>query len=140
LSDPAELDAFEALSVAVRSEEPLPAGRFSATHYCAVHRHLFTTVKRSALLPDLPAIGEVLPGYEVALWNGIMGPAGPPAPVVARLGAEMVATVGSPEMRSKLGEQGSDPVGSTPQDFAAFVAAEQPKWAELVRISGATVE
>jgi tripartite-type tricarboxylate transporter receptor subunit TctC len=99
-----------------------------------------TTAKRSALLPDVPAIGEVIPGYEVALWNGIVGPAGLPAPVVARLGAEMVAIVGSPEMRSKLGEQGSDPVGSTPQDFAAFVAAEQPKWAELVRISGATVD
>jgi tripartite-type tricarboxylate transporter receptor subunit TctC len=99
-----------------------------------------TTAKRSALLPDLPAIGEVLPGYEVALWNGIMGPAGLPAPVVARLGAELVAIVASPEMRAKLGEQGSDPVGSTPQDFAAFVAAEQPKWADLVRISGATVD
>jgi tripartite-type tricarboxylate transporter receptor subunit TctC len=99
-----------------------------------------TTAKRSALLPDVPAIGEVLPGYEVALWNGIMGPAGLPAPVVARLGAELAAIVASPEMRAKLGEQGSDPVGSTPQDFAAFVAAEQPKWADLVRISGATVD
>ena len=91
-------------------------------------------------MPDVPAIGEVLPGYEVALWNGIVGPAGLPAPVVARLGAELVAIVGSPEMRAKLGEQGSDPVGSTPQEFAAFIAAEQPKWAELVRISGATVD
>jgi tripartite-type tricarboxylate transporter receptor subunit TctC len=99
-----------------------------------------TTAKRSALLPDIPAIGEVIAGYEVALWNGIVGPAGLPAPVVARLGAELVAIVASPEMRSKLGEQGSDPVGSSPPDFAAFVAAEQPKWAELVRISGATVD
>ncbi|MBI2738585.1 MAG: tripartite tricarboxylate transporter substrate binding protein [Rhodospirillales bacterium] len=99
-----------------------------------------TTARRSALLPDIPAISEVIPGYEVALWNGIMGPAGLPAPVAARLASEMVAIVGSQEMRSRLGEQGSDPVGSTPQEFAAFVAAEQPKWAELVRISGATVD
>jgi tripartite-type tricarboxylate transporter receptor subunit TctC len=99
-----------------------------------------TTARRSALLPDVPAIGEVIPGYEVALWNGIMGPAGLPAPVVARLAAELVAAIASPEMRAKLAEQGSEPVGSTPQDFAAFVAAEQPKWAELVRVSGATVE
>jgi tripartite-type tricarboxylate transporter receptor subunit TctC len=76
----------------------------------------------------------------VALWNGIMGPAGLPAPVVARLASEMTAIIGSPEMRSRLAEQGSDPVGSTPQEFAAFVDAEQPKWAELVRISGATVD
>ncbi|CAN5490357.1 tripartite tricarboxylate transporter substrate binding protein [soil metagenome] len=99
-----------------------------------------TTARRSAQLPDIPAIGEVLPGYEVALWNGIMGPAGLPAPVVARLAAEIVAIVGSPDMRSRLAEQGSDPVGSAPQDFTAFVAAEQSKWAELVRISGATVD
>jgi len=99
-----------------------------------------TTARRSPLLPDVPAISEVIPGYEVALWNGIMGPAGLPASVLARLGSEMVAIVGSPEMRSRLAEQGSDPVGSTPQEFAAFVAAEQPKWAELVRISGATVD
>jgi tripartite-type tricarboxylate transporter receptor subunit TctC len=99
-----------------------------------------TTARRSALLPDIPAISEVIPGYEVALWNGIMGPAGLPAPVVARLASELVAIIGSPEMRSRLGEQGSDPVGSTPPEFAAFVVSEQPKWAELVRISGATVD
>jgi tripartite-type tricarboxylate transporter receptor subunit TctC len=99
-----------------------------------------TTARRSALLPEVPAISEVIPGYEVALWNGIMGPAGLPAPVVARLGSEIAAIVGSPDMRARLAEQGSDPVGSTPQEFAAFVAAEQPKWAELVRISGATVD
>jgi tripartite-type tricarboxylate transporter receptor subunit TctC len=99
-----------------------------------------TTARRSALLPDIPTISEVLPGYEVALWNGIVGPAGLPAPVVARLASELVAIIGSPEMRARLAEQGSDPVGSTPQEFTAFVAAEQPKWAELVRISGATVD
>jgi tripartite-type tricarboxylate transporter receptor subunit TctC len=99
-----------------------------------------TTARRSPLLPDVPAIGEVIPGYEVALWNGIMGPAGMPAPVVARLASELVAIIRSPEMRARLAEQGSDPVGSTPQEFAAFVAAEQPKWAELVRISGATID
>jgi tripartite-type tricarboxylate transporter receptor subunit TctC len=99
-----------------------------------------TTARRSALLPEVPAIAEVIAGYEVALWNGIMGPAGLPAPVVARLASEIVAIVASPEMRARLGEQGSDPVGSTPPEFAAFVAAEQPKWAELVRISGATVD
>jgi tripartite-type tricarboxylate transporter receptor subunit TctC len=99
-----------------------------------------TTARRSALLPNIPTISEVLPGYEVALWNGIVGPAGLPAPVVARLASELVAIIGSQEMRSRLAEQGSDPVGSAPPEFAAFVAAEQPKWAELVRISGATVD
>ncbi len=99
-----------------------------------------TTARRSALLPEIPAIAEVIPGYEVALWNGIMGPAGIPAPAAARLAAELVAIIATPDMRARLAEQGSDPVGSTPQEFAAFVAAEQPKWAELVRVSGATVD
>ena len=99
-----------------------------------------TTARRSALLPEIPAIAEVLPGYEVALWNGIMGPAGLPPAVVARLAAEIAAIVASQDMQQRLAEQGSDPVGSTPPQFAAFVAAEQPKWAELVRISGATVD
>src|SRR5215207_3541689 len=54
-----------------------------------------TTARRSAVLPEVPAIAEVIPGYEVALWNGIMGPAGLPAPVVARLASEIVAIVGS---------------------------------------------
>jgi len=99
-----------------------------------------TTARRSALLPAIPTIAEVIPGYEVALWNGIMGPAGLPAPVVARLASELVAIIGSQDVRSRLAELGSDPVGSTPQEFTAFVAAEQPKWAELVRISGATVD
>ena len=66
--------------------------------------------------------------------------AGLPAPVVECLTSEIAAIIGSQEMRSRLGEQGSDPVGSTPQEFAAFVTAEQPKWAELVRISGATID
>lgn len=72
--------------------------------------------------------------------NGIVSPAGLPVPVMARLGAELVSIVASPKMRAKLGEQGSDPVGSTPQEFAAFLAAEQPKWAEAVRLPGATVD
>ncbi len=75
-----------------------------------------TTARRSALLPDIPAIAEVIPGYEVALWNGIMGPAGLPAPVVARLGSEIVAIVGSQDMRSRLAEQGSTPWAAHPRN------------------------
>lgn len=97
-----------------------------------------TTKSRSALLPDLPTVGEHLPGYEVTLWNGIMGPAGMPPGATARYSAAITAALQTPEMRAKLAAQGSDPVGNTPTEFAAFLAAELPKWAELVRISGAT--
>ena len=93
---------------------------------------------RSALLPDVPAIGERLPGYEIALWNGIVGPAGMPPGSAARYAREIAAALKTSEMRAKIVAQGSEPVGSMPEEFTAFIATEQPKWAELVRISGAT--
>ena len=99
-----------------------------------------TTARRSSLLPDVPTIAETIPGFEVALWNGILAPAGTPAAAVLRISAAIAAAMRTDEMRAKLAQQGSEPVGSNPDQFAAFIAAEIPKWAELVRISGATVE
>jgi tripartite-type tricarboxylate transporter receptor subunit TctC len=88
----------------------------------------------------VPTIAETLPGFEVALWNGYMAPANTPAPIVNRIAAEIRAVMRTDDMRAKLAQQGSEPVGSTPEEFRAFVASEIPKWAELVRISGAKVE
>lgn len=99
-----------------------------------------TTARRSAMLPDVPTIGESLPGFEVALWNGVFAPAGTPPAAVLRLSDEVVAAVRSESVRRKILDQGSEPVGSNAEQFASFVAAELPKWAELVRISGARVE
>jgi len=99
-----------------------------------------TTARRSALLPDVPTSAETLPGFEVALWNGYMAPASTPAPIVNRIAAEIRAVMRTDDMRAKLAQQGSEPVGSTPEEFRAFLASEIPKWAELVRISGAKVE
>ncbi|MBX6373448.1 MAG: tripartite tricarboxylate transporter substrate binding protein [Acetobacteraceae bacterium] len=97
-----------------------------------------STAQRSPRLPNVPTIAETLPGFEVALWNGIKGPAGLPAPVKARLGAEIAAAVRSEEVSSRFLEQGTQPVGSTPEEFARFIEAEIPKWGELVRIAGVT--
>ena len=99
-----------------------------------------TTARRSSLLPEVPTIAETIPGFEVALWNGILAPAGTPAAAVQRISAAIAEAMRTDDMRAKLAQQGSEPVGSTPEQFAAFIAAEIPKWAELVRISGATVE
>ena len=95
-----------------------------------------TTAQRSALFPQVPTVAEALPGYEVRLWNGIFGPAGMLPAAVARLSQELATALRSPELREKLAQQGSEPVGSTPEVFAAFLAAEIPRWAELVRLSG----
>jgi tripartite-type tricarboxylate transporter receptor subunit TctC len=97
-----------------------------------------TTKARSAQFPDIPTIGEHLAGYEIALWNGIVGPAGMPPAAAARYQREIAAALKTPELRDKIAGQGSDAVGSTPEEFAAFIKAELPKWAEIVRISGAT--
>jgi len=99
-----------------------------------------TTARRSGQLPDTPAIAETIPGFEVALWNGIFAPPGTPAPIVLRLSNEIATALRSEELRAKLAQQGSEPVGSNPEAFASFIATEIPKWAEMVRISGATVE
>ena len=99
-----------------------------------------TTARRAALVPDVPTVAETLPGYEVALWNGVLAPAGTPADAVQRLAQEIQAALRTPEMRERLAQQGSEPVGSGPEEFATFIAAELPKWAELVRISGASAD
>ena len=99
-----------------------------------------TTTRRSPLLPDVPTIAETLPGFEVALWNGFLAPSGTPPAAVARFAEETAAVLRTPEMRARLAEQGSEPVGSTPVEFTAFIRAEIPKWTEMVRLSGATAE
>ncbi len=99
-----------------------------------------TTKKRSPTLPEVPAIGEALPGYEVALWNGVLAPAKTPPEIVAKMHDAIVKALNLPEVKTRLAEQGSEPVGSSPAEFRQFIAAEVGKWKELVRISGAKVE
>ncbi len=99
-----------------------------------------TTKKRSPLLPDVPAIGEVLAGYEVALWNGVLAPAKTPAEIANKLNHAIVKALNLPEIKARLAEQGSEPVGNSPAEFKQFIAAEVEKWRSLVRVSGAKVE
>jgi len=99
-----------------------------------------TTDKRSPVLPDVPTISEVLPGYEVALWNGIMAPVQTPPDVVNKLSQAIAKVVNEPPVKTKLLEQGSVPTSKTPEEFKRFIAAEVEKWRELVKLSGAHVE
>lgn len=99
-----------------------------------------TTRQRHPLYPDLPSIGEVLPGFEVASWQGLFAPAGTPPAAAARIAHEAVAVMNQPAMRSRIEEMGSIPVAMGGEEAARFLAAEVPKWAELVRISGARIE
>jgi len=99
-----------------------------------------TTAKRSPLLPEVPTILESLPGYEVALWNGLLAPAKTPPDIIDKLNRATIEALRSPEVKAKLAEQGSEPVGNTPAEFKAFIDSELVKWRKLVEISGATVQ
>jgi tripartite-type tricarboxylate transporter receptor subunit TctC len=99
-----------------------------------------TTRQRSARYPDIPAIGEQLPGYEVALWNGILVPANTPVDIIGKLNSAIVKALTQADIKQRLAEQGSDPAGTTPAEFRQFIASEVGKWAKLVQISGAKAE
>jgi tripartite-type tricarboxylate transporter receptor subunit TctC len=99
-----------------------------------------TTKARSPRLPDVPAIQEALPGFDVVLWNGVFAPAGTPAAVVTRLNNAISKVLQDPAMRKVLADQGSTPVGNTPAEFKANLAVEIDKWGKLVKLSGARVD
>ena len=99
-----------------------------------------TTAKRSPQLPDVPTIAETLPGYEVRLWNGLLAPAKTPPEIIDRINRATIDALRSSEVQAKLAEQGSEPVGNSPEEFKAFIASELVKWRRLVEISGATVQ
>ncbi len=100
-----------------------------------------TTAKRSSLAPELPTIAESgLPGFDISTWFGIFVPAGTPRPVIDRLHDEFVRALAAPDVREKMLNLGAEPVGNTPEAFAAYVKAEAAKYAKLVKSSGAKVD
>src|SRR4029077_8175696 len=99
-----------------------------------------TTPRRVAARPDLPAVAEVLPGFEVVGWYGVIGPANLPRPIVARLHDEFVKALNRPDVRERIVVDGSEPAGTTPEDFRNFMLADLAKWAKLVKESGAKLD
>jgi tripartite-type tricarboxylate transporter receptor subunit TctC len=97
-------------------------------------RALATTGKsRLTVLPDVPSASETLPAFEVVNWYGMVLPAGTPRGVISRLHAEITRAMNTPEIREKLVAQGTDPVGSTPEEFGAFMKSETVKWARVIK-------
>ncbi len=89
--------------------------------------------KRSDLLPNIPTMAETLPGFVATGWYGLVGPKGMPADVVGVMNQALRRVLSDPEMRDRMHGQGSDPAPNTPQEFAAFIAAEIPKWEKVAR-------
>ena len=100
-----------------------------------------TSKTRSAAVPDIPTVAELdYPDFEASSWFGLLGPPELPREIVAKLRAEVVRALSIPELRAKLVQQGADPVGSTPEEFAAYLRSETAKWAKVVKASAAKAE
>ena len=99
-----------------------------------------TTPRRVAALPDIPAVAEALPGFEVVGWYGVIGPAGLPAPIVTRLHDEFVRVLKRPDVHERIVADGSEPAGTSPEEFRQFMLADLAKWAKLVKESGAKLD
>lgn len=99
-----------------------------------------TTKTRSSRIPNTPAIAEILPGYEIVLWNGVFAPAATPPAIVNKLSGAIQTVMKDPSVLKRIAEQGSTSIGSSPADFKKVVDAEIPKWANLIKMSGAKVD
>jgi tripartite-type tricarboxylate transporter receptor subunit TctC len=90
--------------------------------------------KRSPAAPDIPTMAESgLPGFEVGSWYGLLAPAGTPPDIIKRLHAEVVKAVGSSEVRERFQSFGSEPLGSSPEEFAAQIKSDIAKWAKVAK-------
>jgi tripartite-type tricarboxylate transporter receptor subunit TctC len=100
-----------------------------------------TSARRSPALADLPTVAESgVPGYEASTWYGVLAPARTPAGVIERLHGDIVRILAQPEFRERLQAQGFDPVGSSPEEFRAFIRSEIAKWGKVVRDAGIRAE
>jgi len=99
-----------------------------------------TSSRRAQSNPDIPTIGEVVPGYATDTWYGIIAPARTPKDVIARLQAAAVKALRSPEVADRLAKLGAEPVGNSPEEFTRLLEKEQKTWAKVVKDSGAKAE
>jgi tripartite-type tricarboxylate transporter receptor subunit TctC len=93
--------------------------------------------KRAPQLPDVPTVAESgFPGFNVLTWNGLMAPAGTPNDIVDKIAAEIGRAVKDPQFAARLDQYGADPLGNTPAEFSAMVAADTALWADTIRSLG----
>lgn len=100
-----------------------------------------TSAKRAAGAPEIPTIAEAgVPGYEATQWFGVLAPAGTPRDIVNLIQSEIGRVLQQPDMKTRLSTDGAEPVGSTPDEFAAFIRTETAKWAKVVRDAGVSAD
>jgi tripartite-type tricarboxylate transporter receptor subunit TctC len=99
-----------------------------------------TTAKRSPFLPDVPSIGETVPGYDTEVWWGLLGPANMPHDLVQKLSQDFVAAVNSDVVKDRLAKLWSVPIGSSPEDFDKKIHADYDKWGPIIKAAGIKAE
>ena len=92
-----------------------------------------SSLKRSPNFPDIPAVGETVPGFELSSWYGLMAPAGTPRAIITRLSQEVAAAEKKPDVQEWFKSSGLDPVTSTPEEHAAYIRSEITKWAKAIK-------
>jgi len=99
------------------------------------------SLKRIPAAPELPTVAEAgVPGFELSTWYGVMVPAGTPTAIIQQLHRAFIDALKAPDVRERLANENLEIVGSTPAEFGAYVRAEIPKWAKVVKASGARVD
>ena len=99
-----------------------------------------TSARRQASMPDVPTVGETLPGYRAEAFQGMVAPAGVPQAIVNKVSAEVARIVRLPDVAQRFQLDGAEPVGSTPKEFAAFLKAEMQKWSKVIKDAGIKAE
>jgi tripartite-type tricarboxylate transporter receptor subunit TctC len=101
-----------------------------------LHALAVTSAVRSEALPEIPTVGEFLPGYEASGWNGIGAPKSTPAETINKLNNEINAALADPRMNARISDMGAAPIISSPADFGKLIADETEKWAKVVKFAG----
>jgi tripartite-type tricarboxylate transporter receptor subunit TctC len=99
-----------------------------------------TTATRSEALPDVPTVGDFLPGFESSQWYGVGAPKDTPADIVARLNKEINAGLANPELKARIAELGGVPMLMRPSDFDSYIVSETTKWAKVIKFAGIKVK
>jgi tripartite-type tricarboxylate transporter receptor subunit TctC len=115
-------------NIMASSIEHIKAGRLRAL--------AVTTSTRSEALPEIPTLGEFVPGYEVQGWNGIAAPQRTPAEIINMLNKEINAAFADPKIKARLAEFGAIILGGSPDDFGKLIANETEKWARVIKFAG----
>jgi tripartite-type tricarboxylate transporter receptor subunit TctC len=112
--------------------EPIRSGKLRAL--------AVTTATRSDVLPDIPTVGDFVPGYQATAWFGVGAPKNTPAEIIDKLNKEINDALADPQMKARLADLGGTPMPMMPADFGNFIANETEKWGKVIRAANIKVE